>query len=231
MQLYVNLQLSQNKNLYSFLKRDIQIWRLQNPRTVFTPTVPSKEQTEVTGGVCKVDLSLLFLQQLPTSWSDVCNLNSTTRAGALGRWRAPDMALGLYLYLIHPLSHSLTHINIHMSYFIWTTTPIRIKTILKKNTDVRTFQVLQLPGRHRKEVISSEKVYRNWLSLIFKPCAQQSLNRIKLISGVKCSFPDSSVGKESTCNAGDPSSIPGSGRSPGEGIDNPLQYSWASLVV
>ena len=35
---------------------------------------------------------------------------------------------------------------------------------------------------------------------------------------------DSSVGKESTCNAGDPSSNPGSGRSPGEGIGYPLQY-------
>ena len=41
-------------------------------------------------------------------------------------------------------------------------------------------------------------------------------------------FPDSSVGKESACNAGDPSSIPGSGRS-GEGIGYPFQYSWASL--
>ena len=41
-------------------------------------------------------------------------------------------------------------------------------------------------------------------------------------------FPDSSVGKESTCNAGDPSSIPGSGRSTGEGISYPHQYSWAS---
>ena len=45
------------------------------------------------------------------------------------------------------------------------------------------------------------------------------------------SFPGSSVGKESTCNAGDPSSIPGSGRSPGAGITYPLQYSWASLVA
>ena len=42
------------------------------------------------------------------------------------------------------------------------------------------------------------------------------------------SFPHCSVGKESTCNAGDPSSIPGSGRSAGEGIGYPLQYSWAS---
>ena len=44
-------------------------------------------------------------------------------------------------------------------------------------------------------------------------------------------FPGSSVGKESTCNAGDPGSIPGLGRSPGEGIGYPFQYSWASLVV
>ena len=38
-------------------------------------------------------------------------------------------------------------------------------------------------------------------------------------------------GKESTCNAGDPSSIPGLGRSTGERIHYPVQYSWASLVA
>ena len=38
-------------------------------------------------------------------------------------------------------------------------------------------------------------------------------------------FPDSSVGKESACSAGDSGSIPGSGRSTGEGIGYPLQYS------
>ena len=37
--------------------------------------------------------------------------------------------------------------------------------------------------------------------------------------------------KESTCNIGDPSSIPGSGRSSGEGIGYTLQYSWTSLVA
>ena len=42
---------------------------------------------------------------------------------------------------------------------------------------------------------------------------------------------DSSVGKESTCNAGDPGSIPGLERSTGEGTGYPLQYSWASLVA
>ena len=44
-------------------------------------------------------------------------------------------------------------------------------------------------------------------------------------------FPDSSVGKESACNSGDPSSIPGSGRSAGEGTGYPPQYSWASLIA
>ena len=38
-------------------------------------------------------------------------------------------------------------------------------------------------------------------------------------------FPHSSVGKESTCNAGDPGSTPGLGRSPGEGKGYPLQQS------
>ena len=44
-------------------------------------------------------------------------------------------------------------------------------------------------------------------------------------------FPDSSVDKESSCNAGDPNSIPGSGRSTGEGISYLIQDSWASLVA
>ena len=44
-------------------------------------------------------------------------------------------------------------------------------------------------------------------------------------------FPDSSVGKESACNAGDSSSIPGLGRSAGEGVGYPLQCSLASLVA
>ena len=48
---------------------------------------------------------------------------------------------------------------------------------------------------------------------------------------LKVYFCHSSVGKGSTCNAGDPSSIPGLGRSPREGIGYPLQYSWASLVA
>ena len=43
-------------------------------------------------------------------------------------------------------------------------------------------------------------------------------------------FPDSSV-KQSACNAEDPGSIPGLGRSTGEGIGYPVQYSWASVLA
>ena len=52
-----------------------------------------------------------------------------------------------------------------------------------------------------------------------------------ILSLLKKGFPDSSSGKESICNAGDPSSISESERSAGEGIGYPLQYSWASLVA
>ena len=50
---------------------------------------------------------------------------------------------------------------------------------------------------------------------------QRDLTRTSEIFGASLS-----VGKESACSAGDPSSIPGLGRSSGEGIGYPLQYSW-----
>ena len=49
--------------------------------------------------------------------------------------------------------------------------------------------------------------------------------------GKKKVFPGSSAGKESTCNSGDSGPISELGRSTGEGIGYPLQYSWASLVA
>ena len=57
--------------------------------------------------------------------------------------------------------------------------------------------------------------------------------RASYCGGFSCcrGFPGGSVGKESACNAGDPGSIPGLGRSAGEGIGYPLQCSWASLVA
>ena len=56
-------------------------------------------------------------------------------------------------------------------------------------------------------------------------------NNLDLNYTVHLGFPYSSAGKKSTCNAGDPDSIPGSGISAGEGIGYPLQYSWAFLVA
>ena len=44
-------------------------------------------------------------------------------------------------------------------------------------------------------------------------------------------FSESSVDKESACKVGNPGSIPGWGRSAGEGIGSPLQESWASLMA
>ena len=58
-----------------------------------------------------------------------------------------------------------------------------------------------------------------------------AIHHLKDCTYLKMGFPDSSVGKESACNAGDHGSIPGLGRSPGEGIGYTLQYSWASLLA
>ena len=67
--------------------------------------------------------------------------------------------------------------------------------------------------RNRLQSMGSQRVGHDWVtSLYFR-------------------FPHSSAVTKSTCNAADPGSIPGLGRSTGEGIDYPLQYSWASLVA
>ena len=59
----------------------------------------------------------------------------------------------------------------------------------------------------------------------------KSLPSFMVTGSLSLCLPGSSVGKESTCNAGDPGLIPGSGRSAGEGTGYPLQYSWTSLVA
>ena len=59
----------------------------------------------------------------------------------------------------------------------------------------------------------------------------ESADRDFKVAIITMGFLDSSVGKEPICNAGDPGLIPGTGRSTGEGVGYPLQYSWASLVA
>ena len=60
------------------------------------------------------------------------------------------------------------------------------------------------------------------------PCPRGSLIITPIFA---ITIPGSSAGKESICDAGDPGLIHGPGRSTGEGIGYPLQYSWASLVT
>ena len=77
-------------------------------------------------------------------------------------------------------------------------------------------------GRGAQADRSQGWLVRNWFQFLcfcFWPSRQSKYPK------------QSSAGKESACNAGDPDSIPGSGSSPREGIEYPLQCAWASLVA
>ena len=65
----------------------------------------------------------------------------------------------------------------------------------------------------------------SWLSVLTDYCM------LAILLLCTMGFPHSSDGKESTCDEEDPSSIPGPGRSAGEGIGYPLQYSWVTLLA
>ena len=69
-----------------------------------------------------------------------------------------------------------------------------------------------------------------YVSVCITVCVYVSLYLLPCVY-VSVGFPSSSAGKESAYNTGDPSLIPGLGRSPGEGIGYSLQYCWASLVA
>ena len=77
-------------------------------------------------------------------------------------------------------------------------------------------------------VAKSQTWLSNWhYSILMSKLLRNVRGNLKRLAG----FPDSSVGKESTCNARDPGSVPGLGRSAAECIGYTLQYSWASLVA
>ena len=82
---------------------------------------------------------------------------------------------------------------------------------VKNRTKWSNIQIIIFPNEERKEQTKVDTVMDELIKENFSP--------------------DSSVGKESAYNSGDPGLIPGSGRSTGEGIGYPLQYSWASLVA
>ena len=57
-------------------------------------------------------------------------------------------------------------------------------------------------------------------------CKESDTTKLLIaMTSLVAGLPSGSVGQESACSAGDPGSIPGSGRFPGEGNGNPLQYS------
>ena len=78
---------------------------------------------------------------------------------------------------------------------------------------------MEKPGRLQS--MGSQRVRHDWATSLLLLTSQRWLK----------GFPDSSGGKESACNAGDLGLIPGLGRSTGEEICYPLQYSWASLLA
>ena len=91
---------------------------------------------------------------------------------------------------------------------------VRIVAFVRKLTSGSTWEKWLHFCHLRSSVTSS------WKSIYIGVCQRW---RLVALAG----FP----GKESACNTGNPSSIPGSGRSPGESIGYALQYSWASLVA
>ena len=76
------------------------------------------------------------------------------------------------------------------------------------------------------------KTFHGARVLVEKMDEKQYLFKVlSCILGDERGFPGSSPGKGSACNAGDPGSIPESGRTAGERVGCVLQYSWASLVA
>ena len=94
------------------------------------------------------------------------------------------------------------------------------------------FFFLTLKGRVTQESVLGPFLVLSFPFMLDSQFIQKGLSfNQAILDSTKQGSPYSSVGKESTCNAGDPGSIPGLGRSPGERIGYPLPYSWASLVA
>ena len=94
---------------------------------------------------------------------------------------------------------------------------------LKKETNMQVLETQNVPNKMNPNRPTERHIIIKMI--------QVKQRILKTAIAKQRGFPDCSVGKESACNPGDHSSIPGSGRSTGEGIGYPLQYSWASLVT
>ena len=120
--------------------------------------------------------------------------------------------------------HSST---IHNSQHVEATQMSTDEWINKQCVTVLQWNIIQLyKGRKSCHILKMDEpsgYYTKWKKAI------THTQRQILYDSTHMGFPDGSVGKESTCKAGDPGSVPGLGRPPGEGKGHPLQYSWASL--
>ena len=103
-----------------------------------------------------------------------------------------------------------------------------IELVILSNHLILCCPLLLLPSIFPSIIFSNESVLRiNWpkyWSFSFSISPSKAVNKYTLLKHVM-GFPSGSNGKESTCIVGDLASTAGSGRSPGEGNGNPLQYS------
>ena len=110
-------------------------------------------------------------------------------------------------------------------FFFFTPVSLTLKTVLvSKKALYSIYWITQCLFKRYVDLIMHSclaVVVLGWRSMIFKNTV---LFCFFLFSKSNLGFSFSSVGKESACNAGDLDSIPGLGRSPGEGNGNPLQY-------
>ena len=114
-----------------------------------------------------------------------------------------------------------------------------LSKLLEKVKDGETWHAA-VHGVRKKQTRLSDWTTANAVTVLGFPCLKTRSNVVYLLprieimyvkTGNAYAFPNCSVDKESACNAGDPGSIPGSGRSSGERIGYPLQHSWSSLVA
>ena len=126
---------------------------------------------------------------------------------------------------IHTHTHTCTHTDTHT----YTQRHTQTHTHTHRHTHIQTHAHIHTHAHtHIPSFLDFLPIYVN-TALSRVPWARQRVLVIYLFY-TQC-HPESSAGKESTWDSGDPGSIPRSGRSTGEGIGYPLQYSWASLVA
>ena len=132
------------------------------------------------------------------------------------------------------LAHAFSHRNIpHTG--IKTVPPMKFTHLMLPTQPSHMKHILDhfIAAKHRPHSLYLHPYPYSYLCLSIHKSSFLHVHTHKYAMPVPCiwGLPGSSTDKESTCNVGDPASIPGLGRSPGERIGYPLQYSWAFLVV